>query len=171
MGQVSSHTAPKEQAITGQITERRPRQVQIASSIPPTTGHDKRLGMAFHGGVLFDSSSESFWSSNVQSSTRSSMRILLETEPNKIRDRTHTPAGGIDEELDIARLTWRYSCSLRSRRAYLRSATRAPRANLSFLRARGPTMVRRGAETGLDRGHARVPTLASSCAWRLVVVG
>jgi len=115
MGQVSSHTAPKEQPITGQITERRPRQVQIASSIPPTTGHNKRLGKVFHGRVLFDSSSEFLWSSNVQSSTRSSMRIL-ETEPNKIRDRTHTPAGGIDEELDIARLTWRYSCSLRSRR-------------------------------------------------------
>jgi len=79
----------------GQITERQPRQVQIASSIPPTTGPNK---------------------SNVQSSTRSNMRVLLETEPNKIRDRTHTPAGGIDEELDMARLVLRYSRTLRSRR-------------------------------------------------------
>ena len=51
MGQVSSHTAPKEKHITGQITERQPRQVQIDSSISPTTGPNKRLGKVFHGGV------------------------------------------------------------------------------------------------------------------------
>ena len=43
------------------------------------------------------------------------MRMLLETKPNKIRDRTHTPVGGIDEELNIARLALRYSRSLHSR--------------------------------------------------------
>ena len=78
------------------------RQVQIASS--PTTAPHGRLGNVFHGGILFDSPSEFPWSSDVQSSTPSNMRILLGTELNQIRDMTHTPARGIDKELDMISL-------------------------------------------------------------------
>lgn len=48
-------------------------------------------------------------------------------------------------------------------RAYLLSATRAPRTDIPLLRARGATLVRR-TETGLDWSHTCVQALASSRA-------
>jgi len=120
MGQVSSHTTSKEKLITGRITERRQVQIgaiEIGSSIPPTTGPNKRLGIAFHGGVLVDSSSEFLWSSNVQSSIPSNVSILPETDLNKIQDLTHTPSGGTDEENDLVSLAGRLTPSLCSRRS------------------------------------------------------
>jgi len=90
-------------------------QVQIASPTSPTTGPHERLGNAFHGGILFglSSPSEFLWSSDVQSSTPSNMRIL-ETELNQIRDMTHTPAWGIDKEIDMISLARRPTRSLPS---------------------------------------------------------
>ena len=87
------------------IAECHPSQVQIASStgIIPTTGHHERSGNAFHGSVLFDLSSEFLWFSDLQSSIPSNVRVPLETKPNKIRDMVHTPAGGIDEEIQLTR--------------------------------------------------------------------
>ena len=99
------------------IAEHQPSQNQTALSRSPTTRPHERLGTTFHGGVLFDSSSEFLWSSNVQSSTPSNVRSLLKTELCKIRDMTHTPAGGIDEEIDMVSLIRRFARSLFSRRS------------------------------------------------------
>jgi len=113
MEQVSPYMTLNEKLVR-QIAavERHLSQVQIASSTSPTTGPHERLGSAFHCGVLFDLSSEFLWYSDVQSSTPSNVRILLETELNKIRDMTHTPAGGIDEENDMVSQVWRLTRSL-----------------------------------------------------------
>src|SRR5579863_7320964 len=57
-------------------------------------------------------------------------------------------------------------------RAYILSTTRAPRPHLSLPRAQEAAgMVIRPAPTGLDRGYARVPALASGRARRLFLVG
>jgi len=53
----------------------------------------------------------------VQPSTQSNVCTLLETEPNKIRDTTHTPAVGIDEEKDMVNLVGRLALSPHSCRS------------------------------------------------------
>jgi len=105
MEQMSPDMALNGSLIMRRVAECHPSQVQIASStgIIPTTGPHERSETAFHGGVLFDSSSEFLWTSDVQSSAPSNVRVLLETELNKIRGMMHTPAGGIDEEIQLTR--------------------------------------------------------------------
>ena len=60
MDQMSPYMALNESLIMRRVAERHPSQVQIVSStgIIPATGPHERLGNAFHGGVLFDLSSE-----------------------------------------------------------------------------------------------------------------
>ena len=116
MEQMSPYLALDEDLMR-RIAEHQPNLNQTASSISPATRPHERLGNTFHGGVLFDSSSEFLWSSNVQSFTPSNVRSLLKTELCKIRDMTHTPAGGIDEEIDMVSLIRRFARSLFSRRS------------------------------------------------------
>ena len=107
---------------------RQMRLAKITSSIYSTTRPHERLGNAFHGGILFDPSSASgfLWSSDVQSSTPSNMRLLLETELNQIRDMTHTPVRGIDKEIDMISLDRRPTRSLPSCRSVVTPISALP---------------------------------------------
>jgi len=113
MEQVSPYLTLNEKLVR-QIAavERHLSQVQIALSTSPISGPHERLGSAFHCDVLFDLSSEFLWYSDVQPSTPSNVRILLETELSQIRDMTHTLAGGIDEVKDMVSQVWRLTRSL-----------------------------------------------------------
>ena len=146
-------------------------QVQSASSISSTAGPHEGLVNAFYCIVLFDLF---LWSSDVQSSIPSNVRILLGTELSKTRDMMHTPVGGIDEVKDMVSMVGRLTLSPDSRRSAGTPISVLPPELLvqifRFFALEVPPWPRRSIYCGIQRQGWIAVTHVCQC-WRQVALG